>query len=177
MLLSGKVRSCLEHHMSAWTAAEVTEELSLLRRQAVGKLMNRAPLCEEVLLRTGISYTARAVTSAPQGIQTPCVHTAREEPRGNCHGTTEYHTGSVWFIFPVGFGLVRSTPALSLRVHGVGRLIQGSLSSAVLCPCRGGSCVQCSPSWVAPLDPHVLWQSPPGTLCPSSACGRVSVLS
>lgn len=80
MLPSGKVRSCLERHMSAWTAAEVTEELSLLRRQAVGKLMNRAPLCEEVLLRRGISYTARAVSSAPQGIQTPCVHTVREEP-------------------------------------------------------------------------------------------------
>lgn len=52
----------------------------------------------------------------------------------------------VWFIFPAGSGLVKSTPALSQRIHGMGRVIQGSLSSAVLCPCREGSWCSAHPA-------------------------------
>lgn len=79
---------------------------------------------------------------------------------------------------PAGFGLVKSTPALSLRVHGMGGEGdpgQPELSSAL--PLQRRQLVQCSPRWMAPLDPHVLWQSPPGTLCPFPARGSAFVLS
>lgn len=47
---------------------------------------------------------------------------------------------------PAGFGLVKNTPALSLRVHGMEWVIQGSLSSALLCPCKGGSWCSAHPA-------------------------------